>query len=105
MPQMLTEPAAAGFAAEVLQGLTQAGQRTLPCKYLYDEVGSRLFEAICALPEYGLTAADIGLLRQHACAGSNRKPGRQGRKGCPRRCLETPAQAQGETPMNSEISP
>ena len=69
IPQVLIEPPVlAGFAADVAAGLTQPGQRTLPCKYLYDEVGSRLFEAICALPEYGLTAADIRLLRQHAGA-------------------------------------
>ncbi|HEY7837380.1 MAG TPA: L-histidine N(alpha)-methyltransferase [Terriglobales bacterium] len=68
IPQTLIDPVLTGFAAEVADGLTQPGQRTLPCKYLYDEVGSRLFEAICALPEYGLTAADIRLLRQHADA-------------------------------------
>lgn len=54
------------MAADAAAGLLQTGQRTLPCKYLYDEVGSRLFDAICALPEYGLTAADERLLRQHA---------------------------------------
>jgi len=38
----------------------------LPSKYLYDEVGSALFEVITALPEYGLSRADERLLRQHA---------------------------------------
>jgi dimethylhistidine N-methyltransferase len=33
---------------------------------LYDEVGSALFEAICLLPEYGLTRADARLLQTHA---------------------------------------
>lgn len=47
-------------------GLLRKGQKSLPCKYLYDEVGSLLFEAIGALPEYGLTAADARLLRAHA---------------------------------------
>ncbi|MGH9476249.1 MAG: L-histidine N(alpha)-methyltransferase [Terriglobales bacterium] len=51
---------------DVRAGLLCAGQKTLPCKYLYDEVGSLLFEAICALPEYGVTAADERLLRAHA---------------------------------------
>lgn len=50
----------------VRDGLLRPGQKRLPCKYLYDEVGSLLFEAICALPEYGLTAADERLLRAHA---------------------------------------
>src|SRR5579863_2447689 len=54
------------FAADVRSGLTKAGQKELPSKYLYDEVGSRLFEVICALPEYGLTRADERLLRRHA---------------------------------------
>jgi L-histidine N-alpha-methyltransferase len=54
------------FAAEVRDGLTKTGQRELPSKYLYDELGSALFEAICVLPEYGLTRADARLLQNHA---------------------------------------
>ena len=54
------------FAADVRESLTKAGQRELPSKYLYDEVGSALFEAICVLPEYGLTRADARLLEKHA---------------------------------------
>jgi len=41
---------------------------------LYDEVGSALFEAICVLPEYGLTRADARLLQNHACEIVNRLP-------------------------------
>ncbi len=54
------------FAVDVRDGLRKAGQRELPSKYLYDEVGSELFEAICLLPEYGLTRADTRLLQKHA---------------------------------------
>src|SRR5712691_230613 len=54
------------FAAAVREGLSKPGQRELPSKYLYDEVGSALFEAICLLPEYGLTRADARLLQTHA---------------------------------------
>ena len=54
------------FAADVREGLLKPSQRELPSKYLYDEVGSALFEAICLLPEYGLTRADARLLQQHA---------------------------------------
>jgi L-histidine N-alpha-methyltransferase len=54
------------FAAEVRDGLTRAGQKELPSKYLYDDVGSALFEVISHLPEYGLTRADERLLRRHA---------------------------------------
>jgi L-histidine N-alpha-methyltransferase len=54
------------FAADVRESLTKPGQRELPSKYLYDEVGSALFEAICVLPEYGLTRADARLLQKYA---------------------------------------
>jgi L-histidine N-alpha-methyltransferase len=54
------------FAADVRAGLTLPGQKELPSKYLYDDVGSALFEVICLLPEYGLTRADERLLRRHA---------------------------------------
>jgi dimethylhistidine N-methyltransferase len=54
------------FAADVRESLTKPRQRELPSKYLYDEVGSALFEAICVLPEYGLTRADARLLQKHA---------------------------------------
>jgi len=54
------------FAAAVREGLLKQAQRELPSKYLYDEVGSALFEAICLLPEYGLTRADARLLQTHA---------------------------------------
>ena len=54
------------FAADVRDGLTRAGQKELPSKYLYDDVGSALFEVISHLPEYGLTRADERLLRRYA---------------------------------------
>jgi dimethylhistidine N-methyltransferase len=54
------------FAADVRTGLTRRGQKELPSKYLYDDVGSALFEVISCLPEYGLTRADERLLRRHA---------------------------------------
>ena len=55
-----------GFAAEVRAGLLRQDCRTLPCRYFYDDVGSALFEAISALPEYGLSRADARVI--HACA-------------------------------------
>jgi L-histidine Nalpha-methyltransferase len=54
------------FAAEVRAGLTRQKQKELPSKYLYDDVGSALFEVISHLPEYGLTRADERLLQRHA---------------------------------------
>lgn len=56
----------AEFAADVRASLTIPGQRELPSKYLYDELGSALFEAICVLPEYGVTRADARLLQRYA---------------------------------------
>ncbi|HEY1270964.1 MAG TPA: L-histidine N(alpha)-methyltransferase [Terriglobales bacterium] len=53
------------FAAEVRAGLTRK-QKELPSKYLYDGVGSALFEVISLLPEYGLTRADERLLRRYS---------------------------------------
>ena len=54
------------FASEVRAGLTRRGQKELPSKYLYDDIGSALFEVISHHPEYGLTRADERLLRRHA---------------------------------------
>jgi len=62
------------FAADVRESLTKPGQRELPSKYLYDEVGSTLFEAICLLPEYGLTRADTRLLQENAAEIVSRIP-------------------------------
>ena len=54
------------FAQDVRESLGRLPQRELPSQYLYDEVGSALFEVITLLPEYGLTRADERLLWRHA---------------------------------------
>jgi dimethylhistidine N-methyltransferase len=54
------------FAADVRAGLTTTGQKQLPSNYLYDGLGSALFDAITLLPEYGLYRADERILRQRA---------------------------------------
>jgi len=64
----------AAFALDVRAGLTQPGQKELPSVYLYDALGSALFEAITLLPEYGLTRADERILRRHAGAIVERLP-------------------------------
>src|SRR6476660_10077182 len=56
------------FAADVRAGLEMQGQKELLSKYLYDDVGSALFEVISVLPQYGLTRADERLLQRHAQA-------------------------------------
>ena len=53
------------FAVDVREGLTKSAKALLP-KYFYDELGSRLFEAICWLPEYYLTRAESEILRANA---------------------------------------
>jgi L-histidine Nalpha-methyltransferase len=58
--------ALAEFSSDVVVGLSQPGQKELPSKYLYDEVGSALFDAICVLPEYGLSRAGMRLLERNA---------------------------------------
>lgn len=63
------------FASDVRSGLTRPKQKELPSKYLYDDVGSALFEVISHLPEYGLTRADERLLRRHAREIVDRVPG------------------------------
>lgn len=64
--QLISPSRTSQFAADVCAGLGKPGQKELPSKYLYDEVGSALFEVICALPEYGLTRAEERLLQRHA---------------------------------------
>jgi len=54
------------FAEDVRAGLTKDGQKELPSKYLYDDIGSALFEVIGHLPEYGLTRADDRVLRRNS---------------------------------------
>jgi dimethylhistidine N-methyltransferase len=53
------------FATAVAEGLSRP-QKSLPCRFLYDEVGSELFEEICDLPEYYLTRTEHALLERRA---------------------------------------
>jgi dimethylhistidine N-methyltransferase len=55
------DTATARFAEDVQYYLSQT-PRQLPSRYLYDALGSALFEAICRLPSYGLTRAETRLL-------------------------------------------
>ncbi len=53
------------FAHDVFEGLN-ASPKQIPSVYFYDEKGSRLFEAICDLPEYYPTRTETLILRNHA---------------------------------------
>jgi L-histidine N-alpha-methyltransferase len=66
MRRKLKAVLASEFEIDVRDGLKRAGQKKLPSKYFYDDLGSALFEAITLLPEYGLTRADLRLLDAHA---------------------------------------
>lgn len=55
----------AEFSQDIREGLSSTPKH-LFAKYLYDTVGSRLFEAICELDEYYLTRAEDQILQTHA---------------------------------------
>lgn len=57
----------AEFHADVQEGLSQE-QKTLPCRWLYDQDGSELFEAITELPEYYPTRTEVGIFKNHLAA-------------------------------------
>jgi dimethylhistidine N-methyltransferase len=58
-------PTNAQFRSAVLDGLAQSAKR-LPCKFFYDAEGSRLFDAICELPEYYPTRTECLILEERA---------------------------------------
>ncbi|MBB1339347.1 L-histidine N(alpha)-methyltransferase [Pseudoalteromonas sp. SR44-2] len=53
------------FLNEVISGLTQQ-QKTLPCKYFYDDKGAALFEQITSLQEYYVTRTELSILEQYS---------------------------------------
>jgi L-histidine N-alpha-methyltransferase len=57
----------AEFAADVRRDLRLVPKQ-LQSKYLYDALGSSLFEAICRLPWYRITRAETRLLAEHGAA-------------------------------------
>jgi L-histidine Nalpha-methyltransferase len=62
---IITATFTAEFAADVRRDLALAPKQ-LQSKYLYDALGSSLFDAICRLPWYRITRAESRLLRRHA---------------------------------------
>ena len=55
----------AEFSQDIRNGLSSSPKHLFP-KYLYDDLGSRLFEAICELDEYYLTRAEDEILKVQA---------------------------------------
>src|SRR3954453_7873004 len=58
-------PTSGASREEVLRGL-RGPQKELPCKLLYDEYGSQLFEQICVLDEYYPTRSELRIMRAYA---------------------------------------
>jgi L-histidine Nalpha-methyltransferase len=65
-PRFINPPhhEAVDSASEILSGLMQAQAMIAP-KYFYDALGSRLFDAITALPEYYPTRTEETIMRVH----------------------------------------
>ncbi len=63
-PTAELSPHSKAFLDDVFRGLERP-QKELPCKYFYDEAGSRLFDAICGLDEYYPTRTETALLEAH----------------------------------------
>ena len=59
-----TTQTVAHMREEVLQGLKNS-YKTLPCKYLYDERGSELFDQICDLDEYYPTRTELKIMEDN----------------------------------------
>jgi len=74
LSQALETQAAQEFASDVRRDLSKTPQRELHSKYLYDAVGTALFEVITLLPEYGLTRADDRLIKANAAEIVGRLP-------------------------------
>jgi L-histidine Nalpha-methyltransferase len=64
-------PGQESFRDAVLSGLGRE-PKSLPCKFFYDARGSALFEAICEVPEYYLTRAEMAILETYAGAIAER---------------------------------
>ena len=58
------QPEPEDFLSEVLQGLKKTPKQ-LPTKYLYDELGSALYERICTLDEYYLPGIEVEIMERN----------------------------------------
>jgi dimethylhistidine N-methyltransferase len=65
---VIDRPVAADDYARALRDGMARSPHEIPCRFLYDDAGSRLFEAITELPEYYPTRTETALLAEHAGA-------------------------------------
>jgi dimethylhistidine N-methyltransferase len=63
---LIEHPAQQESFAEAVAGGLARTPKAIPCRFLYDEAGSKLFEEICELPEYYLTRAEREILLAQA---------------------------------------
>ena len=61
----MTQSTLVSAFAEDVRHYLQLSPRQLPSMYLYDALGSALFDAICELPWYRITHAEMRLLECH----------------------------------------
>ena len=61
----MTQSTLVSAFAEDVRHYLQLSPRQLPSMYLYDALGSALFDAICELPWYAITRAEMRLLECH----------------------------------------
>ncbi|WP_103020038.1 L-histidine N(alpha)-methyltransferase [Salinibacter altiplanensis] len=66
-PVLDQAPTTESFRKATLRGLRK-NQKRVPSKFLYDERGSKLFDAICELDEYYPTRTEIGIMRENVSA-------------------------------------
>ena len=57
------QPETDDFLSTVLDGLSQS-QKTIPPKFFYDAIGSKIFDKICEAPEYYVTRTEIALMKE-----------------------------------------
>lgn len=60
-----THPVFADFHQCVIEGFSSKPKRLAP-KFFYDEAGSKIFDAICAQPEYYIPAIEHSIYEKHA---------------------------------------
>ena len=59
------------FHRDLVHGLSAQPKR-IPCKYLYDQRGSELFDRICEQDEYYPTRTELQIMHQHGAAVARR---------------------------------
>ena len=62
-------PAEEGFGDALRAGLSRS-PKSLPCKFFYDQRGSRLFDQICTLDEYYVTRTETALIERAMSSAS-----------------------------------